>query len=562
MSDWWSAEPPARPLESLAAALDEVRVVGTVPPPAPPTSGCEGTDGTVWVTGITEDSAAVRPGWLFVARRGTRTDGHRFVPDAVARGAAAVAVEHPAAVSVPQVVVPNTAAAAGPLADAFHGHPSRQLEVVGVTGTNGKTTTCELIRACIDADGRVAGQIGTIATHVGHHREPASMTTPAPADLQRHLWRMVQAGVQAVAMEVSSHALDQYRVDGVAFDVGVFTNLDTEHLDYHGTMEHYWASKARLFEARRCRQALVCVDDVWGVRLAHQVDVPVVTFGTSRTADVRYTVEEHGLAGSVVHLDGPDGHLRIPTSMVGSVNGPNVVAAYLAARALGVDRDVAVSALAGCPAPPGRFELVDVGQPFLVVVDYAHTPQALASLIATARRCAPVGGQVRVVVGARGGRDRLKRPRTGAVAASAGWTVLTTDSPGREDPWSIIEQLRLGTVEVPHAEVHVEPDRRRAIALAIASARPGDVVLIVGRGHEVAQHIGDRRVPFDDRREARNALLERRRTGWSPSWDGVRPTTGTAAAAVSTRCAAASAVTPAASPPTATPDPAGRHGTE
>ncbi len=466
--------------------------------------------GDATVTGITEDSRQVRPGWLFVARRGAQADGHRFVADAVAQGAAAVVAEHRQAAAIPQLVVPNTSAAVGPLAAAFYDHPSRRLAVVGVTGTNGKTTTCELVRAAIEATGRPAGQIGTIATRVGRQTEPATMTTPTPTELQRHLFRMVQAGVEAVAMEVSSHALDQYRVDGTEFAVGLFTNLDTEHLDYHGTLEQYWASKARLFEPGRCRTALVCVDSPWGQRLAHQARVPVVTFGAGPDAQVRYEVEDRGLAGSVVRLTGAHGTVTIPTQMVGAVNGPNVAGAYLAAREIGVPGATIVEALAACPRPPGRFELVDEGQPFLVVVDYAHTPEALASLVATARRCAAPGGRVRVVVGARGGRDRFKRPRTGAVAASAGPVVLTTDSPGSEDPWSIIEQLRLGTVEVPGADVAVEPDRRRAIAMAVEAAEPGDVVLIVGRGHEQVQHIGGHAIPLDDRQVAHAALSLRR----------------------------------------------------
>ncbi|MDA8269675.1 MAG: UDP-N-acetylmuramoyl-L-alanyl-D-glutamate--2,6-diaminopimelate ligase [Actinomycetota bacterium] len=466
--------------------------------------------GDAVVTGITEDSRQVRPGWLFVARRGGQADGHRFVDDALRRGAAALVVEHPQAASAPQLVVPNTSAAVGPLAAAFYGHPSRQLSVVGVTGTNGKTTTCELIRAAIEATGRPAGQIGTIATRVGRQSEPATMTTPSPTDLQRHLFRMVQAGVGAVAMEVSSHALDQYRVDGTEFAVGVFTNLDTEHLDYHGTLEQYWASKARLFEPGRCRQALVCIDSDWGVRLAHQVAVPVRTFSAGPGADVRYSVEDLGLDGSIIHLAGDDVDVTIPTRMVGAVNAPNVAGAFLAARELGVPSTTVVDALAACPRPPGRFELVDEGQPFLVVVDYAHTPEALTSLVSTARRCAGPDGRIRVVVGARGGRDRFKRPRTGAAAAAAGPVVLTTDSPGDEDPWSIIEQLRLGTVEVAGAEVAVEPDRRRAITMAIDAAAPGDVVLIVGRGHEEVQHIGGRAIPLDDRQVAHAALALRR----------------------------------------------------
>lgn len=475
--------------------------------------------GDATVTGITEDSRRIGSGDLFVARRGGHVDGHRFVAEALGRGASAVVSDRRLALRCPQLVVPNAAAAAGPLAAAFYDHPSHHLQVVGVTGTNGKTTTCELLHAAMEATGRPGGQIGTIATRVGRESEPATMTTPAPADLQRTLHRMVHAGIWGVAMEVSSHALDQYRIDGTQVAVGVFTNLDTEHLDYHGTMEQYWASKARLFEPARCAQGVICVDGPWGARLAHQVQVPTTTFAAATRdvgADVSYWVEDQMLAGSTVHLDGADGHVAISTHMVGAVNGANVAAAYLAARAIGIERETVVSAFENCPQPPGRFEVIDEGQPFLVVVDYAHTPDALASLVSTAQRHAGSDGQVRVVVGARGGRDRFKRPYTGAVAASAGWVVLTTDSPGDEDPASIIEQLRLGTMQVPSASVTVEVDRRRAITRAIEQACPGDVVLVVGRGHEQLQHIAGQAVHLDDREAARAAL--RRRLGSSDAF--------------------------------------------
>ncbi|MCK4176836.1 UDP-N-acetylmuramoyl-L-alanyl-D-glutamate--2,6-diaminopimelate ligase [Aciditerrimonas ferrireducens] len=482
---------PARWLRELAAAVPGSRLLG---------------DGLV--RGVAEDSREVQPGWLFVARRGTRADGHRFVADALERGAAAVALERPPAtpLRVPVVLVPNTAAALGPLAACFHGWPANRLALVGVTGTNGKTTTAELVRACLAEGGHQVGLIGTISVRIGDESQPARLTTPGPVELQATLRAMAERGVTAVAMEVSSHALDQFRVDGTRFALALFTNLDSEHLDYHGTMEQYWAAKARLFEPVRCEQGVVCVDDPWGQRLAAQAQVPVLTVGQRPDAAVRYRVEDRLLAGSTVHLEGRLGQVVIPTRMIGTVNGANVALAYVAARLLGVPDASARAALAACPRPPGRFELVDLGQPFLVVVDYAHTPDALASLVATARRLAGPEGQVRVVVGARGGRDRFKRPQTGKVAASAGWVVLTTDSPGEEDPLSIIEQLRIGTWEVPDAEVFVEPDRRAAIALALGKAQAGDVVLIVGRGHEGIQHVGREALPLDDREEARQAL--------------------------------------------------------
>ncbi len=464
--------------------------------------------GDALVRSISYDSRKVLDGSLFFALPGTRTDGHDHAAAAVAAGAAAVVVERPLGLPVAQLVVPSVRAAIGPMSAAFYGRPSEKLAVVAVTGTNGKTTTCALVRHCLTSAGVVAGQIGSVGTHFLGRTITSSLTTPQAPDVQWTLCQMVRSGVSAVAMEASSHGLDQQRMDGVRVDVGVFTNLTREHLDYHGTMERYLDAKAKLFEPSRCRAALVCVDDDWGRRLVRRLKIPFTTFGQSPAADVRFSVEERGLAGIAVELRSPEGALRLTSTLVGRVNGANVVAAYLATRSLGVPSEAAREGLATAPAPPGRFELVDAGQPFLVVVDYAHTPDALAALIATARRIAT--GRVTVVLGARGGRDRGKRPETGRVAASADRVFLTTDSPGEEPIADIIRALYKGTLEAETAsEVVVEPDRRAAIDRALEESEAGDVVLIVGRGHEQFQHIGSETVALDDREAARESLLAR-----------------------------------------------------
>ena len=464
--------------------------------------------GDALVRSISYDSRKVLDGSLFFALPGTRTDGHDHAAAAVAAGAAAVVVERPIDVGVAQLIVPSVRAAIGPMSSAFYGRPSEELDVVAVTGTNGKTTTCALVRHCLTSAGVVAGQIGGVGTHFLGRAIATSLTTPQAPDIQWTLRQMVRSGVSAVAMEASSHGLDQRRMDDVQVDLGIFTNLTREHLDYHGTMERYFDAKARLFEPSRCGAALVCVDDGWGRQLARSLEIPVTTFAERADADDRFAVEEHGLDGIVVELRGPEGECRLTSPLVGRVNGANVVAAYLAARSLGVPADEARAGIATAPAPPGRFELVDMGQPFLVVVDYAHTPDALGALIATARRIAT--GRVTVVLGARGGRDKGKRPETGRVAASADRVLLTTDSPGEEPIADIIRALYSGALEAETAaEVVVERDRRAAIDRALEISEAGDVVLIVGRGHEQFQHIGSETVALDDRAAARESLLAR-----------------------------------------------------
>lgn len=465
----------------------------------------------VLIRSVSEDSRDVRPGALFFAVRRRRSDWEAHIAAALAGGAGAVVVDRPLSAAVPQLVVPSVREAIGPLCARFYGDPSRRLAVVGVTGTNGKTTTSTLIRHGLEAFGVPAGQIGTVGTCLFGRWSPASLTTPRAPELQHILGQMALSGAAAVSMEVSSHALDQHRVDGTRMTIGVFTNLSGEHLDYHGTMEQYWASKAMLFEPGRCGYGIIGVDDEWGRRLAHQARIPITTFGR-RDADITVSVEEQGLRGISVTLAGRGDEVRLWSRLVGKLNAGNVAAAYLALRRLGVPRQSARAGIASCPPPPGRFEVVGGGEPFLVVIDYAHTPDALAGLISTARTLTGPGGKITVVVGARGGRDRFKRPRTGRVAAAADRVLLTTDSPGDEPVGPIIDQLYLGTLEAPGvADVLVEHDRRRAITRAVAEAQRGDVVLVVGRGHEAVQHVAGRAVELDDRQVAHEALA-----AWRP----------------------------------------------
>ncbi|MGC0313815.1 UDP-N-acetylmuramoyl-L-alanyl-D-glutamate--2,6-diaminopimelate ligase [Kitasatospora acidiphila] len=479
-------------------------------------AGAEQTGGDVGLLDCTHDSRQVRPGWLFCALPGAHTDGHDYAAAAVQAGARALLVEHPLDLAVPQLRVPSVRWAIGPVAAALHGHPADGLALAGITGTNGKTTTSYLLYSAFNAAGWTAGQLGTVETRIGRRRWSAKLTTLEAPDLQRTLARMRAGGVEAAVMEVSSHALDQHRVGGIAFDVGIFTNLTPEHLDYHGTVEQYYYAKSLLFTPERCRAALVCVDDEWGERLAAQTTVPTIGFGLSERAQARITEVRADRRGIRLRLTGPDGPVDLSAPLIGECNATNVAAAYLAARALGVPQETAVAGIAHCAGIPGRSEAVDVGQPFLVLVDYAHTPGAIAAQLATARTLALAGGRVHLVVGCRGGRDRYKRQDAGRVAITADTAILTSDSPGEEDPRAIVDQMLAGTLGQADGQVVVELDRAIAINLAIAVAGPGDVVLIVGRGHETIQYVAGHNLPFDDRKQARAALLAQ---GWGDDGD-------------------------------------------
>jgi UDP-N-acetylmuramoyl-L-alanyl-D-glutamate--2,6-diaminopimelate ligase len=465
--------------------------------------------GDATITGICSDSRRVRPGDLFLAISGDHTDGHRFGAQALFKGASALVVERFLDLEVAQLRLPSVAKAAGLLSARLYGSPSDALMVIGVTGTNGKTTTCQLLQACLAWPDGVAGQIGTTGTYLGGKRlATSSLSTPEAPELQRYLATMLEAGARGVAMEVTSHGLDRHRVEGTRFRVGVFLNLSPEHLDYHGSMERYFKAKRRLFEPERCKEAVICVDSAWGERLAGTAAIPTVTFGHGPHAQIRLRCRSLGLEGILVELVSGKERTVLTSPLIGTVNAPNVAAAYLAAVAIGIDPEVAKQAIAACPPPPGRFELVSNDEPFLAVVDYAHTPDALEALVSTARLLAG-DGRVRIVLGARGERYAAKRPEMAKAASVADEIVLTTDSPGNEDAARIVEEMLAGVPVDRRRRFAVELDRETAIRRAVASLAPADVLLVTGRGHETTQRFGDRLVPFDDRVAVRLALAAR-----------------------------------------------------
>jgi UDP-N-acetylmuramoyl-L-alanyl-D-glutamate--2,6-diaminopimelate ligase len=459
-----------------------------------------GDPGTL-IRDVALDLRDVRPGALFFCVAGATTDGHALAADAVATGAVALVCERWLDVDVAQVRVDSTRAATGPVSAFVFGDPAASMSVVGVTGTNGKTTVTYVLESVFRRAGLAPGVIGTTGARIDGTPVALARTTPEAPDMQRLLQRMRSEGVRAVAMEVSSHALAYRRVGGIVFDVAMFTNLSQDHLDLHGRMEEYFAAKASLFAPDRARRGVLNTDDPWGRRLQDTVAIPVSTFGVDADADVRATavrVDPHGIAFTV---DGTEVHSQLR----GSFNVSNCVGAFAVARALGIDDDVAAAGIGDMRGVPGRMEPVDVGQPFLVVVDYAHTPDSIHSVLRGARPLA--AGRVIVVFGCGGDRDRAKRPLMGAAATSeADLSILTSDNPRSEDPLAIIDEIEVGARTGPGA-YRVEPDRRRAIGLAVSAALPGDVVVIAGKGHETDQEIGDVRVPFDDREVARDALM-------------------------------------------------------
>ena len=450
------------------------------------------------------DNRVVEPGTLFFCVPGFTRDGHDYAADAVARGAAALVVERELDVGVPQVRVPSARAAMAPIAARFCGDPTARLQVVGVTGTNGKTTSCFLIRELLEAGGLPTALLGTVKSVIGGREATLERTTPEAIELQRAFAAMVQAGDRACAMEVSSHALELHRADAIHWDVAVFTNLTQDHLDFHPTMEDYFLAKRRLFEraAQEGGTLVVNVDDRYGRRLAR--DFPqAVTTGIEHDAAVRATDVRSTLTGSTFRLDGAELHTPLP----GRFNVANVLGAVAAARALGVADDTIRAALPRAGRVPGRFEPVDEGQGFAVLVDYAHTPDSLENVLRAARELTT--GRVIVAFGAGGDRDRTKRPLMGRAAALlADEVIVTSDNPRSEDPDAIIAEILAGIED--RDRVRTEPDRARAIALAVDLARDGDVVVVAGKGHEQGQELaGGRKIPFDDVTVAREALRAR-----------------------------------------------------
>jgi UDP-N-acetylmuramoyl-L-alanyl-D-glutamate--2,6-diaminopimelate ligase len=465
----------ARPLGRLVAGAQGVAV--EVPPGA----------GDVMITSIDFDSREVGPGALFCCLRGEQLDGHAFAAGAVAAGAAALLVDHRLDLPVPQLVAADTRRTMARLAASFHGHPSRALDVIGVTGTNGKTTTAHVIAAALDALGGSTGVIGTLS---GAH------TTPEAPELQRRLAEFRDEGRSAVAMEVSSHALALDRVAGTRFRVAIFTNLGRDHLDFHKTQERYFAAKASLFTPELSAHGVVNVDDVHGRLLADSATIPVTTYSLDDIADVRIGAFDHEYTWRGV---------RIRVALGGRFNVSNSLAAATTLAVLGREPAAIAAALAAVGPVPGRFEPVDAGQDFAVAVDYAHTPEALSEVLRAAREVAR--GRVIVVFGCGGDRDRTKRPAMGQAAASAAdLVVVTSDNPRSEDPATIIGEVIAGVAPRYGERIVVEPDRRAAIALAVGQAAEGDVVVIAGKGHETVQVFADRVEGFDDVAVARAAL--------------------------------------------------------
>jgi UDP-N-acetylmuramoyl-L-alanyl-D-glutamate--2,6-diaminopimelate ligase len=454
------------------------------------------------VRDLTYRSEEVRSGSLFFCVPGARADGHEFAAEAQRRGAVAIVAEREVPVSCAQVLVPSVRRAMGPMSAAFFDHPADALTVVGVTGTNGKTTTTYLLESIFRAAGILAGVVGTTGVRVAGRVVGFDRTTPEAPDLQRLFRHMIKEGVGAVAMEASSHGLDQHRVDGTRFACSVFTNLSQDHLDYHGTIDAYFAAKARLFTEELSRQAAVNADSPKGAVLAQSARIPTVTFGvgTESKAEMRAVQVQVMPSGVSFVLGG----LRIRSPLRGAFNVYNCLGAAVAGRLLGMDDRAIATGIAELAGVPGRLEPVEAGQPFAVLVDYAHTPDSLDNVLRTARGL--TGGKVIAVFGCGGDRDRAKRHLMGEAATRlADLTVITSDNPRSEDPEAIIAEILPGAVGGggPHV---IEADRRAAIRLALAEARPGDAVVIAGKGHETGQEFRDRTVPFDDRVVAEEEL--------------------------------------------------------
>jgi UDP-N-acetylmuramoyl-L-alanyl-D-glutamate--2,6-diaminopimelate ligase len=470
-------------------------------PAAPPvTAGLE-------ITGLAYDNRAAEPGTLFFCVPGFTRDGHDFAQDAIARGAVALVVERPLNLDVPEIRVPSVRAAMAPAAAAFYGDPTASLRTVGVTGTNGKTTTAFLVHALLEADKRQTGLLGTVKSVVGGVERPAERTTPEAIDLQRTFREMLDGGDVACAMEVSSHALELHRADAIHFAAAIFTNLTQDHLDFHGTMEEYFLAKRRLFADGRARHAVINIDDPYGARLATEVANPI-TFAVDRDATYRASDVDTDLTGSRFTVTGPDGVTDLKSPLPGLFNVYNVLGALAAVLGLGVPTDVATAAIETAGHVPGRFQPVDAGQEFAVLVDYAHTPDSLENVLRAARglvdAAGPGKGRVHVVFGCGGDRDRGKRPMMGEIAVRlADRVIVTSDNPRSEDPDAIIKEILVGT----GPDIEHDADRRAAIHTAIGGARTGDVVVIAGKGHEQGQEFeGGRKIPFDDVTVAREAL--------------------------------------------------------
>lgn len=496
---------PPRPVQNSATPLAELADQLGVTAPA---SSAE-------VTGITHDSRAVRPGDLYAALPGARMHGADFVTQAAGLGAVAVltdptGADRAAATGLPVLVVDDPRGRMGELAATIYGHPGRDLLQIGITGTSGKTTTAYLVEGGLKTL-RSTGLIGTVEMRIGEERIKSERTTPEATDLQALFAVMRERGVDAVAMEVSSHALVLGRVDGCVFDIAVFNNLSPEHMEFHSDMEDYFRAKAQLFTPQRSKLGVVNLDDEYGRRLVEEATVPVVSFSAEGHPDADWRAEEVevGPMDSAFVAVGPKGErITARSPLAGPFNVANTLAAIVALAAAGIDPQTAADGIAAVPGVPGRLERVDAGQPYLAVVDYAHKTDAVESVLRALRKVTE--GKLHVVLGCGGDRDRTKRMPMGAAAARlADTAVLTSDNPRSEDPLAILATMLAGAAEVPaheRGEVQVFEDRAAAIAAAVARARPGDTVLVAGKGHEQGQDIAGVVRPFDDRQVLREAI--------------------------------------------------------
>lgn len=474
-------------------------------------------DQRVTIADLTEDSRDVRPGSLFVAVPGERVDGHQFLDRVVAAGAAAVVVQRNVAVgSIPSVRVQDSRAALGVLGSRFFGDPSSSLRMIGVTGTNGKTTTTYVVKTMLEAARRQVGLIGTVAYLVGKESIPASHTTPGALELQKLFARMREARLDTVVMEVSSHALALDRTAGSEFDVAVFTNLTQDHLDFHLDMERYFQAKLKLFvelgkagAVKQGKRAIVNVDDPWGARIRAACTVPVWTYGLHQQADIYAEGVKLSPSGTSFTLHSPAGTCPIRSRLLGEHNVSNLLAAIGVVLHEGLTLDHVRSAIETVTNVPGRFELVEAGQDFSVVVDYAHTEDALVRLLTAAQALRT--GRIITVFGCGGDRDRTKRPKMGRAAVQySDVVILTSDNPRTEDPSAILREVEVGVKEAlvdrGHVRYRMVADRREAIEAAIREAKPGDMVLIAGKGHEDYQIVGTTKHHFDDREVARDTI--------------------------------------------------------
>src|ERR1051325_3936899 len=481
-------------LERVIAALAPVDVLRRAPVEAGPVEASP-----VEISDVAYDARDAKPGSLFFCVPGSRADGHDFAPEAVANGAVALVVERPLELGVPQLVVPDARRAMAPAADELFGHPTQELEIAAVTGTNGKTTTAFLLYSILAAAGRRPGLLGTIECRVGGERGPATRTTPEAIDLQRAFREMLDAGDRSCALEATSHGSELGRLDRVRFSALVFTNLTQDHLDFHGTIERYFDAKRRLFTETR-PPAAVNVGDEHGRRLAEELrgQQPLLTYGFADDAELRPEGLESGPRGARFRAGG----VELETRLRGRFNVENVLGAVAAARLLEIPDDAIDYGVKELRGVPGRFEAVDEGQPFAVLVDYAHTPDSLENVLRTARELAQ--GRLICVFGCGGDRDRGKRPLMGRIASElADVAIVTSDNPRSEEPDAIIAEIVAGAGD----DVEVEPDRTRAIGQALETAVDGYVVVIAGKGHEQGQEFRNgEKIPFDDREVAREAL--------------------------------------------------------